>query len=182
MKTLLLTLDFIHDIVHPNGKVARSAPYIAEHNVITHANQAITQARKAGHLIAHVKVGFSPSYVECPRQSPVFGKAPEFGALQLGTWGTEFHEDLAIEPTDKVIVKHRVSALYNTDLETMLRANQIEQVRLCGVATNMAVETTARELHDRDYQVEILADACGTVNREMHEAALASLARVAVIS
>ena len=181
MKILLLTLDFINDIVHPDGKIASTAPYIAEHGVIKHANQAIAQARSAGHLVAHVTVGFSASYIECPRQSPVFSKAPEFGALQLGTWGTAFHDDLAIEPVDKVIVKHRISALYNTDLETVLRANAIDTVRLCGVATNMAVETTARELHDRDYRVEIIADACGTENREMHEAALASLARVADI-
>jgi len=43
----------------------------------------------------------------------------------------------------------------------------------------MAVETLARELHDRDYKVIILEDACGAATKEIHEASILTLKRIA---
>ncbi|MCD6046385.1 MAG: yecD [Gammaproteobacteria bacterium] len=181
MNTLLLCIDFINDIVHPEGKIAASAQYITEHQVIEHANEAIAAARKKHIPIVQVKVGFSKDYRECPKHSSLFGKALELGALQLNSWGCEFHERLNVEPEDTIIIKHRVSALYATPLEAILRANNITQIVLCGVSTNMAIETAVRELHDRDYEVIILTDACGAASSEIHQASLASLSRIARI-
>lgn len=181
MKTLVLVIDFINDIVHPNGKIAASAHYVAEHHVIDKVNNVLTFARANNYFIAHVKVGFSENYIECPAQSPLFGKAKEFKALQLNTWGTEFHAEVAVHLNDPVIIKHRVSALYATDLETILRAQKIEKIIICGVSTNMAVETVARELHDRDYQVVIVQDACAAATAEIHQASLKTLERIAKV-
>ena len=181
MQSLVLIIDFINDIVHPEGKIAASANYIAHNNVIAKVNNVLTFARKEKHLIAHVKVGFSANYIECPEQSPIFGKAKEFKALQLGTWGTEFHHDIVSGSNDIVIVKHRVSALYATPLETILRSQKINTVIISGVSTNMAVETTARELHDRDYRIVIVKDACAAATTEIHEASLKSLERIATV-
>ena len=93
-------------------------------------------------------------------------------ALKLGSWGTEFCRDLIIKENEPVIIKHRVSAFYATDLETLLRSNRIEHIILLGVSTNNAVELTAREAHDRDYQVTIIADACETNSDEAQQASL----------
>ncbi len=181
MNTLLLCIDFINDIIHPKGKIAASAKFVAEHQVIQHANAAIATARVKNIPIVFVKVGFSPNYIECPAHSPVFAKAKELGALQLGTWGTELHEELDVQPNDTIIMKHRVSALYATSLATILTAQRIEKVIICGVSTNMTVETTTRELHDRDYQVIVLSDACGATTQEIHTASLTTLARIATV-
>lgn len=129
-----------------------------------------------------MKVGFSDNYIECPKKSPVFSKAPENGVLKLGEWGTEFHDDMDVRPEDKIIIKHRISALYNTDLETVLRANGVETLYICGVSTNMAVELTAREAHDRDYQVVVISDACASMDEVGHQAALKVLGRIAKIT
>jgi nicotinamidase-related amidase len=181
MKTLLLTIDFINDIVHPKGKIASAAQYVADYSVLEKVDDVIALARKNNLLIAHVKVGFSFDYIQCPKKSPVFGKAPELGALKLGEWGTDFHEQLKINSADPIIIKHRVSALYATSLATMLSANNIDQVIITGVSTNMAVETLARELHDRDYHVIIVEDACAAATKEIHEASLVSLRRIATV-
>lgn len=173
----LLVLDFINDIAHPNGKIARSAARIAKNRVIEKANQVIEWARAHQALIIQVKVAFSSNYRECPRHSPLFGQLPQHGALQLGTWGTEFHEQLDVRPEDSVVVKHRVNAFYGTNLEVILRAQEIDTVVIIGTATNMAVEATARDAHDRDYQVMVVADACETAEQAQHEAALNSMAR-----
>jgi nicotinamidase-related amidase len=181
-KTALLVIDFINDIVHSDGKIAGSAAYIKKYKVIEHANKAIAAAREQKIPIFFVKVGFSSNYLECPMHSPLFRRAKEFKALQLNSWGTEFHETLNFQSSDNVIVKHRVSAFYATDLETYLRANQIQKLYLCGVSTDMTIQTTAREAHDRDYKVAVIKDACGAMTEELHENTIKSLERIAMIS
>lgn len=181
MKTTLLIIDFINDIVHPKGKRSATATYVADNDVMQFANEAIAIARKNVIPIIHVKVGFSPSYIECPLNSPLFGKSKKDKALQLGEWGTEFHETMDVQDSDTIIIKHRVSALYATPLETILKANQIDTVIVCGVSTNMAVDTITRELHDRDYKVIVVKDACGAATKEAHEATLKTLSRIATV-
>ena len=182
MASLLLVIDFINDIVHPEGKISTTAHYVQENNVIENANTAIKHARLQHIQTAFVKVGFSKDYAECPKNSPIFSAAPRYSALQLGTWGTEFHEKLDVNENDFVIIKHRISALYNTDLETLLRANHVDTVYIAGVSTNMAITLTARELHDRDYNVIILEDACGAADKKTHDRTLKDLERIATIT
>ena len=181
-KTAVLVIDFINDIVHLKGKILDTATFVEKNNVIENANQMIAYARQNKIPIGFVKVGFSENYLECPAHSPVFGKAKEWKAFQLNTWGTEFHEKLDVKPDDFVIVKHRVSAFYATSLETFLRANQIENLILTGVSTDMAIQTTARDAHDRDYHVIIVSDACGAASEEAHQSSLKLLQRVATVT
>lgn len=178
--TAVLIIDFINDIAHIDGKIAASAKLIKERNVIENANRVIAYARQNKLPIAFVKVGFHQHYPECPKNSPVFSKAMQMNALQLDTWGTEFHADLDYQ-NDLMIVKHRVSAFYSTSLEVFLRANQIDTIIISGVSTDMAVQTTAREAHDRDYKVIIVGDACCSGTIEAHEATLKLLERISTV-
>lgn len=122
--SIYLVLDMENDLIHedgPNGK----APFglqAKERGIIGKTREAIRKARAAGLRIGYVRVGFSPDYRECPDTSPAFTAARKNGLFKLGTWGTEIHPDLAPEPSDFQIVKHRVSPFYGTDLEPILRA------------------------------------------------------------
>jgi nicotinamidase-related amidase len=93
-----------------------------------------------------------------------------------GSKDSEIHRDIAPTPDEKVILKHRYSAFYNTDLEIMLRCQEIEDVVICGVMTNLCCESTARAAYFRDFRVFFLADATGTAYPEMHQATLLNLA------
>jgi len=181
MTTALLVIDFINDIAHPNGKIARSAERIAKNKVIEKTNGAIAVARKRNWLLVFIKVGFHPGYPDCPKHSPLFGPAASHGALLLGTWGTHFHERLAVQASDLVVIKHRVSGFYATPLEALLRAQNVHRLVLTGTATNMAIEHTARDAHDRDYSVLILQDGCEAATDEAHRAALESMSRFSKI-
>ena len=83
---------------------------------------------------------------------------------------------IAPRPDEKIIVKHRYSAFYNTDLETILRCAKIEDLVITGVMTNLCCESTARDAYYRDYRVFFLADATTTAREEMHLATLMNLA------
>ena len=93
-----------------------------------------------------------------------------------GSPESEIHKDLTPMPSEKVILKHRYSSFYNTDLETILRVLKIEDLVITGIMTNMCCESTARDAYFRDYRVFFLADGTGSINEEMHLATLLNLA------
>jgi len=93
-----------------------------------------------------------------------------------GSPESEIHPGIAPRANEKVVFKHRYSAFYNTDLETVLRCLKVEDLVIAGVMTNMCCESTARDAYYRDYRVFFPADGTGTINEEMHLASLLNLA------
>jgi nicotinamidase-related amidase len=98
------------------------------------------------------------------------------GKCVEGSRESEIHPELAPLPGEKVVFKHRYSAFYNTDLETVLRCLDARDLVVTGVMTNLCCESTARDAYYRDYRVFFLADGTATVNEEMHVASLLNLA------
>ncbi|MGB7063174.1 MAG: isochorismatase family protein [Candidatus Zixiibacteriota bacterium] len=98
------------------------------------------------------------------------------GMILENTREAEIHTDLAPLPEEKVIFKHRYSAFYNTDLETVLRCLKVTDLVITGVMTNLCCESTTRDAYFRDYRVFFLMDATGAVNEELHLATLKNLA------
>ncbi len=86
------------------------------------------------------------------------------------------HREIAPLPHEKTIFKHRYSAFYNTDLETVLRCLKVEDLVISGIMTNMCCESTARDAYYRDYRLFFLADGTGSITEEMHVATLLNLA------
>jgi len=179
----LLCMDFENDIVHPDGKVSGKgyAAYNDENNTLAAVRDVQDRFRAAGLPVVHVRVGFSPSYAEQPKGSPLMGKAHEFGAFDLSGWGTEFLEDVAPQGDELVVTKHRVGSFFGTPLELTLKNMGVTELCLAGVATDMVVESTAREAHDRDFLVQVIADCCIAASREDQERSLTSMKKLATI-
>ncbi len=93
-----------------------------------------------------------------------------------GSGESAIHPELASLPGEKIVFKHRYSAFYNTDLETVLRCLNVEDLVVSGIMINLCCESTARDAYFRDYRVFIPADGTGTINEEMHLASLLNLA------
>ena len=98
------------------------------------------------------------------------------GMCLEGSPESEIHEDISPLPNEKVIFKHRYSAFYNTDLDTILRTLKVEDIVIAGIMTNMCCESTTRDAYYRDYRVFFLADGTGSITEEMHLASLLNLA------
>lgn len=97
------------------------------------------------------------------------------GKCLEGTRESEIHPELSPLSDEKVVFKHRYSAFYNTDLETVLRCLKVEDIVICGIMTNMCCESTARDAYYRDYRVFFPADGTGSINEEMHLSSLLNL-------
>ena len=75
-----------------------------------------------------------------------------------------------------MVLKHRHSAFYNTDLDTVVRCLGAKDLVIAGVMTNLCCESTARDAYYRDYRVFFPADGSGSVSEDLHLAALSGLA------
>ena len=84
----------------------------------------------------------------------------------------EIHPAIAPQPTDIVVMKRRVSAFSGSDLEVVLRAQDITHLVLCGIATSGVVLSTLREAADKDYQLTVLADCCVDNDEEVQRVLL----------
>lgn len=98
------------------------------------------------------------------------------GMCLEGSEASRVHDEIAPLPSEKVIYKHRYSAFYNTDLETVLRCLGITDLVITGIMTNLCCESTVRDAYFRDYRIFFLADGTGSVNEEMHRASLLNIA------
>jgi ureidoacrylate peracid hydrolase len=90
---------------------------------------------------------------------------------EAGEWNGDFYQ---IRPRrdEAIVTKHRYGAFESTDLDLVLRSMGIRTVIMTGVATNVCVETTARQAFLKDYYVVFTSDCTATYSRQQHDAAL----------
>jgi nicotinamidase-related amidase len=74
-------------------------------------------------------------------------------------------------------VKARHSAFYATQLELLLRAEQIERVALCGQVTEQCVLYTALDAHIREFEVLVAGPAVAHIDERLARAALEMMER-----
>ena len=72
----------------------------------------------------------------------------------------------------RVVAKNTYDGFINTDLDDVLKRGSVERVVVCGVMTDCCCDTTARSAFDRGYETWLVQDACGSANKEQHEAGL----------
>lgn len=139
--------------------------------ILPTVKRLIDAFRRAGRPVIFTRHVHHPHNLDCG----IMGWWWEGKCLE-GSLESEIHPELAPMPAEKVVSKHRYSAFYNTDLETVLRCLKIQDVVVSGIMTNMCCESTARDAYYRDYRVFFMADATGSINEEMHLASLLNLA------
>jgi nicotinamidase-related amidase len=82
---------------------------------------------------------------------------------------SEFAPEIAPVPSDIVIAKKQWGAFYGTDLELQLRRRGMDTIVLCGIATDIGVESTARFAYEYGFQQVFSEDA---MSAEQHNAAI----------
>ena len=84
-----------------------------------------------------------------------------------GTYGCEISERIKPLPDDKVIVKYYPNSFLETELDSYLKEKGIKKLIVCGMMTHMCVDTTVRAAMDYGYEVDLVADACATMDLEI---------------
>lgn len=180
-KTALLVMDCENDIVHKDGKIAAAMGFgvmIEKKGTLKHIRTVLDAARTAKIPVIYIEVAMrllKPE--ELPRRGQFFQNLPNMlsGALQKGTWGSQVHEDIKPAPGEVMISKSIISAFSRSNLSKTLEQKGITDIILTGIATNMVVESTARDAVDRGYSVITVEDGVASFSEEAHQASIAML-------
>jgi nicotinamidase-related amidase len=78
-------------------------------------------------------------------------------------------------PGDLVITKRQWGAFYGTELDLQLRRRGVDSIILCGISTNIGVESTARDAYERGYNQIFVEDATSTRAGEDHARVFATV-------
>ena len=141
---------------------------------LTRVSNVLNAARAAGMAVIHVQVRFRPGLPEVSDRNKLLGAIKASKPHQEFFQGSSgaIHPALGPEPTDIIVTKHRVSAFVGTDLEMLLRANEIETIILFGIATSGVVLSTLLQASDADYRLVVIADCCADLDMELHRTLL----------
>ena len=139
--------------------------------ILPTVKRLIDAFRRAGRPVIFSRHVHHPNHLD----SGIMGWWWEGMCLE-GSPESEINPELKPMPGEKVVFKHRYSAFYDTDLDTVLRCLKVEDVVVTGTLTNLCCESTARDAYYRDYRVFFPADGTGSIDEEMHVASLLNLA------
>ncbi|MGJ4918293.1 cysteine hydrolase family protein [Bradyrhizobium sp. HKCCYLRH2060] len=180
-KTALVIIDMQRDFMEPGGfgetlgndvsQLARAVEPIAN---------VLAAAREAGMLVIHTREGHEPDLSDAPPAKVERG-APSLRIGDPGPMGRilirgEAGHDIipALYPVDGEVVidKPGKGAFYATELGEVLKLHGIANLLVCGVTTEVCVNTTVREANDRGYRCVVISDGCASYFPEFHEMGL----------
>lgn len=171
--TALLLIDIQNDFCHTNGVAGLNGKSMAMMDgMLSHSSRLLQAARKAGVLVVHVQhtvlpIGGSDAPAWRYFLSPL---SPDGAIVVHGTWGHGFMDEVKPLPGENILIKHRSSAFFNTQLDTLLRARQVRTIAICGVLAEGCVESTLRDSFHRDYYPVLVPDATASYSEEIHSA------------
>lgn len=144
--------------------------------VVPEINRLIDLFRGAARPIVFTRHIYERPEVDGGATARFWGADANSQLLREGTWHSELHPDLHRLPTDRVLPKRRYSGFYGTDLELLLRTEEVRQVVVTGVCSNICCEATAHDAFFRDFEVFFPLDGTGGTSEEAHLGALRSIA------
>ncbi len=183
-RTALIIIDMQRDFLEPGGFGAALGNDVSRLKAaVGPIRSVLTAARKAAMLVIHTREGHRPDLSDAPplkveRGDPklrIGAPGPMGRILVRGEPGHDIIPELYPLRDEVIIDKPGKGAFYNTDLEPLLRSRRIETLLVCGVTTEVCVNTTVREANDRGFRCIVLADCCASYFPEFHAAGLAMI-------
>ncbi len=144
----------------------KTEPYSAE-EVIKNAAILAEKFREVGAPVVLVHVG---SIDGKDMLNPVTEQKNPWGSNPRPSDWFEFVDELKKTDKDIIITKRQWGAFHGTELDLQLRRRKISTIVLCGISTNIGVETTAREAYQHGYNQFFAIDAMTSQSKEEHEA------------
>lgn len=142
MKQALLVIDVQNDYF-PTGKMELRHPEMALQNIKQLENYFFNHDLPIIY-IQHIK------------------HEPKATFFQVGTQGVKLHKDLKANAKSIIIEKHFPNSFYRTNLEQTLYALGVEQLVICGMMTQMCVDSTTRASNELQFNPILIKDAVAT--------------------
>ncbi len=192
-RTAVIVVDMQNDFGSEGGMFARAGIDIsAIRAAVAPTTRVLDMARRVGMQVVYLKMAFSSDLSnvggpEAPNRmlhlrlgvgEPITTPdGCESRILIADTWNTDILTELTPQPGDVVVVKHRFSGFFETNLDALLRDLGVTTLVFTGCTTSVCVESTLRDAFFRDYRCLLLADCTAepigqAQERSNHDASL----------
>ncbi len=160
----LLVVDMLNDFILEDGRLSNGR---AGQEIVDFVAEKIKDYRSQGHKIVYI----CDNHEKDDKEFKMF---PEH--CVAGSYGSEIIDELDLREEDKIIYKRRYSAFFGTELDLYLRENNIRELALVGVCTNICILYTTADARNLDYEVVVYKDGVASFDQEAHEFALKEIA------
>ena len=133
-------------------------------DVVANATGLARHFRTQQALVVLVRVDPGPAGILLPRPITDIDRP----RMNPGPDWAEILPELGPEAGDVIVTKHHPCAFNGTDLDIHLRRRGIGTIVLCGIATNIGVEATARMGFEYGYNLVFADDAMAARDAELH--------------
>lgn len=183
-QTALVIIDMQKDFVEKGGFGESLGNDVTQLQAIIPAvKQLLDVFRQHNWLVVHTRESHDPDLFDCPPAKRLRGNptvrigdvGPMGRILVRGEVGNAIVEPLAPIVGEVVIDKPGKGAFYATVLGEILRLKGITHLVLCGVTTEVCVQTTMREANDRGYECLVIEEATASYFPEFKTATLQML-------
>ena len=180
----LVIIDMQRDFLEPGGFGEALGNDVSRlQAAVPPCKAVLAAARRVGMLVIHTREGHRPDLSAAPRHKVERGdpanrigaRGPMGRILIRGEVGHDIIPELYPLKGEPVIDKPGKGAFYQTDLELILHNHLIDTLLVCGVTTEVCVNTTVREANDRGFRCIVLSDCCASYFPQFHEAGLAMI-------
>ena len=169
-RSCLLLFDFLEG--HVNRDDAARERY---RPVTANAAALLAEARAAGAMVAYANADHRADHGTLARTlrdtdnrlRPLTAESDQ-PAIVSGTREARVVAELAPQPSDYIVPKHRWSAFHGTYLDLALRARGVDTLLLCGGSTDVGIAATAFAARDFGYNLLIISDACTSPEQDNH--------------
>ena len=177
----LMVIDMQRDFVDPGGfGEALGNDVSLLRKAIAPTRKVLAAARAKKLLVIHTREGHRPDLSDLPPSKKLRGRlktgigdaGPMGRILVRGEYGHDIIDELKPVPGEPVVDKPGKGAFYATDLDAILRDRGVRELVVCGVTTEVCVNTTVREANDRGYDCLVLEDCVGSYFPAFQKAAL----------
>lgn len=156
-KTALLVMHYQTDIMDLFPSVAPG--------LLANTRRLCDAARRQGVGVYFAKIHFSPGY---PEVSPLNKNGQ--GIKQLGLFVHDgICPELGQQADEPLIIAHRASVFFGTDLEARLRARGIDTLIMVGIASTGVMLSSIAHASDADFRLLTVKECCYDPDPVVHD-------------
>lgn len=174
-ETAVVLIEYQNEFTTEGGKLHDAVkPVMDATGMIQNSKTFMDAARAKGCKIVHCPIQFDSGHPEISKNPyGILAGVKDGQAFSNDEWGSKICDEM--KPTEgDIIVKGKsgLCGFKSTNLDFLLRQNEIKNVVLSGFLTNCCVESTMRTAYENGYKVFTLTDCCAATSMEAQQASI----------
>jgi ureidoacrylate peracid hydrolase len=156
---ILIIIDLINEFLHKDGKLSQRGyvDFAISQNSILNINQTITKFKSnIDNKIIFCNLAFDYDYKNLFKESKLFGAVEKNQILKIDSWSSSIFKNILVPENSMIIAKSTISG-YDS-LQDLI--NPKDEIFLMGLSTDLGVLSTAFDLHNHGFNVQIVDSCC----------------------